>query len=756
MANRFETPLESKFINTYVPIPFQEMMQAGQMKQQRYDQGAAAVDQSIAQTEAINAIAGTRDDLRKQQYIKDMHSIRDQYAGRDLSDPFVIRDMNSSIRSKVDSSMVQKMNQSYMAHEEAQKAKRTLAMNNKWNDKLDKDPANKDFDSAKGIYDYAPRAFQGSAELFDPYYDNMKDDYSRIEDIGGYAHQVYGVSDKKIREVSSKAAQELTGTAAGRDHVDLYRQAHPEDTRSENAILNDIMYDYGKNRASANYRVLGASLQKQRQGAGDDSISGQHSMTTYDAGRDSIPGKNPKEKLKTIETQYKDAQEIVANSTLGSAEYNEASGIVNKYNLANRQAETLAREEIDPKINTMKAEAFTKLRAIPAFKDMSDEAINDVIDQHVSGKGMKAGINRFGATVNNAADMMKASIPWVAQVLTNVTSGIANIALGTNVEAMREAAVAKAIEEIGDKEDYTFGDLLETTGKAIGNLFRENKTTFGTDAIEKHWNTDDMNILRDVTLNVKRAEKEVEAATNDLMLDQYQYVAQDKLYYPNVTTKDNNGNHYIVDDEGKKIGISQIGQIVKHLPATMDGKEITKKNKKGVYEVLKKDKDVEDARLKFSTYDMNGDFTAVRANDNGDIVLRMGYTPNAAALKDGAKTELYEVVIKKDTDEALGLIRDRLTAGKINEATRLLFSHLHTDVKQHINSPEGHNFPILFKDNKKQEIFVKIDPATSRYFIEINGESPYIDPTTGEVIPVTQEDVENFLFKTQEKAYFGQ
>ena len=47
-VNRYDQPIDSQFINTYVPIPFEQMLQAGAMKQQRYDQSAAAIDQSIA------------------------------------------------------------------------------------------------------------------------------------------------------------------------------------------------------------------------------------------------------------------------------------------------------------------------------------------------------------------------------------------------------------------------------------------------------------------------------------------------------------------------------------------------------------------------------------------------------------------------------------------------------------------------------------------------------------------------------------
>lgn len=49
MTNQFESPAQAQFINTYVPIPFQEMMQAGAAKQERYEQGQARADALVDQ-----------------------------------------------------------------------------------------------------------------------------------------------------------------------------------------------------------------------------------------------------------------------------------------------------------------------------------------------------------------------------------------------------------------------------------------------------------------------------------------------------------------------------------------------------------------------------------------------------------------------------------------------------------------------------------------------------------------------------------
>lgn len=52
----FSTPAEAPIMDTYVPIPFQEMMQAGAMTQQRYDENIAMTDELSSQLDQINAL----------------------------------------------------------------------------------------------------------------------------------------------------------------------------------------------------------------------------------------------------------------------------------------------------------------------------------------------------------------------------------------------------------------------------------------------------------------------------------------------------------------------------------------------------------------------------------------------------------------------------------------------------------------------------------------------------------------------------
>ncbi len=111
--NKYDQPAQAQFINTYVPIPFEEMLAAGKAKQDRYDKASGAVDSAIAATEQITAIPFSHDEIRAKQYADTMRSIRDEYATKDLSDPFVLREMSNKLNSSINKKDIEHIQESY-------------------------------------------------------------------------------------------------------------------------------------------------------------------------------------------------------------------------------------------------------------------------------------------------------------------------------------------------------------------------------------------------------------------------------------------------------------------------------------------------------------------------------------------------------------------------------------------------------------------------------------------------------------------
>jgi len=271
-ANRFDRPIDSQFINTYVPIPFEQMMQAGAMKQQRYDQSAGALDASIARAENINAAPGTKDVLNRDAALDRIYAIRDKYAGKDLSDSMVIRQLNNEIRSAVKPSDIKKWEATYAGWERQQKHKQVQIARGEYNPLIDEDPLNIEggYDSSvQGVYDYLSPTYKGKEETLGKYFEGLR--RGRLQPgqtAEGYG--TIGVSQSDINQVLEQANQYAT-TPGGQDEISILRKENPELAaqlgNDDENIARYIMNDYAQ-QFKGTYGLTGSRTPVGRVGSG--------------------------------------------------------------------------------------------------------------------------------------------------------------------------------------------------------------------------------------------------------------------------------------------------------------------------------------------------------------------------------------------------------------------------------------------------------------------------------------------------------
>lgn len=228
-VNRFDQPAQSQFINTYVPIPFDQMMQAGAMKQQRYDQTAAATDQALAQAEQLTAIPNSIDEQYMATVRDTMRDIRDKYATMDLSDSMVVREMNNEMNQRINKELVRKAQESRAAWDVAQKTKQQLIAQGKYNPLLDKDPG-EGYDSSTGTYAYTP---QGEIDRYDTAKSIFGDLTPRsMEAKADGMYKIYDIiDDTDIQGVANTRWSSFADTTVGQQLMELY------------AVRNDLDYD---------------------------------------------------------------------------------------------------------------------------------------------------------------------------------------------------------------------------------------------------------------------------------------------------------------------------------------------------------------------------------------------------------------------------------------------------------------------------------------------------------------------------------
>lgn len=259
-----DEPAQTQFVNTYAPMPFDQILRAGQMKQQRYDKGMAAMQQLEAGVEGLKYIGSGAD----KEYIAEVNEIVDdivgQYSQKDLSDSFVLNEMMGKVDSKVDKGRISDIQESYEGAKAAQKIRNELKATGRYNPELDEDPMDT-WDSQAGVYDYSPSAYIPKEKTLKPMFERLITPtlLGTIGDVTSpnVGMNLIGRTMEHVAEVSAANADEYASTPSGQDEIKLFKMKHPElaeELGDDVAIAESIMNDYGTQYV--NQRLSGSRL----------------------------------------------------------------------------------------------------------------------------------------------------------------------------------------------------------------------------------------------------------------------------------------------------------------------------------------------------------------------------------------------------------------------------------------------------------------------------------------------------------------
>ena len=161
-VNRFDRPARSEFLNTYVPIPFEQMVAAGQVQQQRYDKTATGLDAKMDAAAQLNAMPGSIDEDYINQYQNTLQDIVERFAGKDLGNSVIQRQLDSEIRRATKTDRLKEIQNSYIGYQAREKARLQEVAKGTYNELVEsvRDPlAEGRYDSSvSGVYDYLPSA----------------------------------------------------------------------------------------------------------------------------------------------------------------------------------------------------------------------------------------------------------------------------------------------------------------------------------------------------------------------------------------------------------------------------------------------------------------------------------------------------------------------------------------------------------------------------------------------------------------------
>lgn len=166
MASFYDTPAQASFVNTYVPIPFEEIVQAGTARQSRYDDALAAMEQNQSYLESLSAIPGQQQSYLSNA-IRNYNQIAEEYASKDLSNTFIRRQLRDKVRGNINPTVLNNITKSYENYQNAQKQALQLDVAGKYFRPYEEtmDPAMTGQLSPYEVYNYMPTAFQDPDEM---------------------------------------------------------------------------------------------------------------------------------------------------------------------------------------------------------------------------------------------------------------------------------------------------------------------------------------------------------------------------------------------------------------------------------------------------------------------------------------------------------------------------------------------------------------------------------------------------------------
>lgn len=263
--NRYDTPAESNYFNTFVPLPLDQITALGMKRQEDLERKQEAASKYVDELSMINYIPNSEDERRvRNEYLPQIQRLAEDAMAIDLSNPVEWAKYSTKLRRLSMSDDIKRIEQSAAGYQQALAIAKEQRMKGVYNPLLD-DTSNlaRSWDSRNSVFDYTPESQIDKADLFSPYYKDLADQ-GRYGTMNGIQGQWVGISKGRVGEVAAQAAQELAGTPGGQQIVKLARATNPTlyGDMSNYDILRMQMTDYGMQKHGETFHAFPEGLQR--------------------------------------------------------------------------------------------------------------------------------------------------------------------------------------------------------------------------------------------------------------------------------------------------------------------------------------------------------------------------------------------------------------------------------------------------------------------------------------------------------------
>ena len=221
--NRYDSPAEAQFIDTYVPIPFEKLYTLGKQAKEEVDKALADAATAFKEWGEFQSLSQ-----------KDIQTFYDETKGKALpvvndliKNPDKIKTVEGrmalqSVINNVDSAKLSALRQSAENMAAYDKLTKELMMKGLYNpDWHYRDFTN--YDSTQGMFNETPIAYMDINEISKPYMDQMEKGFITSDGMYDY----YGNTKEDLEQVANAHLTDMINTPQGQMHIKMYMRNNP-------------------------------------------------------------------------------------------------------------------------------------------------------------------------------------------------------------------------------------------------------------------------------------------------------------------------------------------------------------------------------------------------------------------------------------------------------------------------------------------------------------------------------------------------
>ena len=240
--NRYDTPAQAEFINTYVPIPFEQLYTLGRDAKAEVDKAITEQSAALSKWSEFRSPSAVDTAAWNEATLGAVKPVIDKLASNpDLIKTVEGRSMLRSAINNVDTSKLALLQQSRDTLLQRQKVDQELMIKGLYNPEWHNLDYNNYNTLSSGIFnDVSPLAYQSIQDLTDPYYKGIQDSFIGSDGLYDYT----GVTREQIAEITDKNLSGIMVTPVAQKHMEVYKkQTGATDEEAKDWLRNKVIQD---------------------------------------------------------------------------------------------------------------------------------------------------------------------------------------------------------------------------------------------------------------------------------------------------------------------------------------------------------------------------------------------------------------------------------------------------------------------------------------------------------------------------------